>query len=574
MEVPMEQKKATEVVVRKKGGYRTMPFIIANETFEKVANVGLHVNMILYLLNEYHLNPPTAAIVVFLWNALSYFMPIFGAFLSDSWLGRFRVIAWGTVIDLVGLIVLWFTAIIKHARPHCEVEPCASPTVAQLLFLFSSLVLMALGAGGIKPCTLAFAADQINDPENPNNERRVKSFFNWYYVSVGVSVMVSVIVIVYIQVKAGWVVGFGIPVGLMTFSATMYFLGSSLYVKVKPNKSLLTGLAQVIVAAWKNRHLPLPPKNSDIWYFHNDSTLVQPTDKARFLNKACIIKNREKDLDSDGNPIDPWRLCTVRQVEELKAILKVLPIWSTGVILATTISQQAFSVVQAGTMNRVVFNMDIPPTSFSAFIILTLTIWVAIYDRILVPLFPNRRGLPVKQRMAIGLMISCLASLVAALVERKRRNEAIREGYIDNPKGLVNMSAMWLVPQYCLYGLAEGFNIIGQIEFFYSQFPKTMSSIAVALCSLGFGVGNLVATLIVKAVNEGTGRGGQPSWLSSNINRGHYDYYYALLFILNLVNLSYYFLCSVAYGSTQDIKNWDEVVVDTKLEGNQDVDTK
>ncbi|XP_027343216.1 protein NRT1/ PTR FAMILY 1.2-like [Abrus precatorius] len=572
MEISVEQEKATEVVVRKKGGYITMPFIIANETFEKVANVGLHVNMILYLLREYHFDPSTGAIVIFLWNALSSIMPIFGAFLSDSCLGRFRVIALGTVIDLLGLIVLWLTAIIRHARPECIAGLCASPTVPQLLFLFSSLALMALGAGGIRPCTLAFAADQINNPQNPRNEATMKSFFNWYYVSVGVSVMVSVIFIVYIQVKAGWVVGFGIPVGLMSFSAIMFFLGSFTYVRAKPNKSLLSSLAQVIVAAWKNRNLPLPPKNSHTWYFHSGSSLVQPTDKARFLNKACMIKNREKDLDSDGMPIDPWRLCTVRQVEELKAIIKVLPIWSTGIILATTISQQTFSVVQASTMDRVVLHMDIPPTSFSAFIILTLTIWVAIYDRILVPLLPKGKGLTLMQRMGIGIVVSCLGTVVATLVEMKRRNEAIREGFIDNPQGVVNMSAMWLVPQYCLYGLAEGLNIIGQIEFYYTQFPKTMSSIAVALSTLGFGMGNLLASLIVKIVKDGTSRGGQVSWLASNINRGHYDYYYALLFILNLVNLFFFCICSWAYGSTHDIKNWDEEV-DTKVVPEKEMDT-
>ena len=42
--------------------------LLANETFEKVANVGLHVNMILYLLQEYHFDPATPAIVIFLWN--------------------------------------------------------------------------------------------------------------------------------------------------------------------------------------------------------------------------------------------------------------------------------------------------------------------------------------------------------------------------------------------------------------------------------------------------------------------------------------------------------------------------
>ncbi|GAU14505.1 hypothetical protein TSUD_250470 [Trifolium subterraneum] len=446
MEMSMEQTKATEDVTRKKGGLRTMPFIIANETIEKVANVGLHVNMTLYLLNEYHLDPSTAAIVIFLWNALSNFIPLFGAFLSDAFLGRFHVIALGTVIDLLGLVVLWLTSIIRNARPpDCDGELCAGPSGGQLL------------------------------------------------------------------------------------------------------------------------HLDLPPKNSDIWYFHSGSNLVQPTDKARFLNKACIIKNRDKDLDTSGMAIDPWCLCTVRKVEELKAVIKILPIWSAGIILSMSISQHIFPVVQAGTMNRVVLNLEIPATSFVAFGILTLTIWVAIYDRVLVPLLSKyaKGGLTIKQRLGIGLMLSCLATAVAALVERKRRNEAIREGFINNPKGVVKMSAMWLVPQYCITGLAEAFNYIGQIEFYYSQFPKRMASIAIALFSLGMGAGNLLGSIIVKVVEDGTGGRGKISWLSSNLNQGHYDYYYALLTLLSFVNLFYFFLCSWAYGGTEDIKTWDEEV-DTK----------
>lgn len=283
-----------------------------------------------------------------------------------------------------------------------------------------------------------------------------------------------------------------------------------------------------------------------------------------------MIKNREKDLDSYGMAIDPWSLCTVRQVEELKAVVKVLPLWSTSIIIAITIGQQSFSVVQAGTMNRVVHNFEIPSTSFSAFGILTLTIWIAIYDRILVPLLSKYtkkgRGLTIKQRIGIGLVLSCLATAVAALVERKRRSEAIREGFVNNPKGVVNMSALWMVPQHCLVGLAEAFNAIGQIEFYYSEFPKTMSSIAVALFSLGIGTGNLVASLIVKVVKDGTGRGpGGVSWLSSNLNQGHYDYYYWFLTVMGLVNLVYFFICSWAYGSTDDIKIWDDEV-DTKFE--------
>lgn len=281
----------------------------------------------------------------------------------------------------------------------------------------------------------------------------------------------------------------------------------------------------------------------------------------RLLNKAAMIKNRAKDLDSNGMPIDPWTLCTVRQVEELKAVIKVLPIWSTGFMIAASITQFTFLVVQASKMNThfIFNNFNIPPQNFLVFSILTMTIWIAIYDRILNPLFTkNHTKKPiftVKQRMGIGIALSCMASAIAAIVERKRRSIAIKE-----EEGKFVMSAMWLVPQLCLTGLAEGFNMVGQTEFYYSQFPKSMSSIAFGFFTVGFGMGSVVNAIIVKIVKDVTQSGGGESWLSPNINHGHYDYYYGLLTVLGVLNFIYFCFCSWAYGSTRDIEAWDDDV--------------
>ncbi|XWS24667.1 hypothetical protein CRYUN_Cryun27aG0002200 [Craigia yunnanensis] len=577
MEKPSVQMKSGDVeqqqVTSKKGGLKTMPFVISNEAFEKVAGIGLLANMILYLKNEYHMSNATGANVLFLWSAISNFMPILGAFLSDSLLGRFRVIALGTFISLLGMTLLWLTAVFPQARPpDCNsriVENCASPKPAQLALLFLSFALMSIGAGGIRPCSLAFGADQFYNPSNPKNERVLQSFFNWYYASVGVSIMISITVIVYIQDAAGWVVGLGVPAGLMLFSTVMFLLGSPLYIKMKANKSLFTSFAQVMAAAWKNKNLGLPPMGSDagIWYYHKGSKLIAPTEKIRFLNKACVIRDPEKEIDLDGWARDPWNLCTVKQVEELKALIKVLPIWSTGIMIAVTISQHSFPVLQATVMNRHLFTeggLQIPAGSFGVFAMITLTIWVAIYDAIIVPLlckFTKRsRGLTLKERMGMGLVISCVATAVAARVESKRRAAAIRQGLADNPYAMVHMSAMWLVPQYSLIGLAEGLNAIGQIEFYYSQFPKSMASIGVALFALGMAVGNVVGSIIVGILNTVTKKNGKVSWVSNNLNKGHYDYYYWLLTILSVSNVFYYLVCSWAFGSTENENKlvWDE----------------
>lgn len=180
------------------------------------------------------------------------------------------------------------TSIIQQARPaHCNPvagEQCGAPDQDQLWYLYLSLGLMSVGSGGMKPCTLAFAADQLDNTNNPRNENILQTFFNWYYASVGVSVIFSLTVIVYLQDKFGWPMGFGIPAGMMFVGSIMFLVGSPLYVKVKPDKSLLAGLARVIVASWKNKNLPLPANNSSSWcHDPKTSKLTAPTDKLWYV---------------------------------------------------------------------------------------------------------------------------------------------------------------------------------------------------------------------------------------------------------------------------------------------------
>ncbi|XP_074577908.1 protein NRT1/ PTR FAMILY 1.1-like [Curcuma longa] len=550
----------------KKGGLKTIPCIIANEVLEKVASFGLHANMIVYLTATYHMNPAPAASVLLLWSAISNFLPIFGAFLADSWLGKFRIIAIGSFFSLIGMVLLWLTAMIPGAQPPAcgAAGRCIGATPRQLVLLLGAFVVMAIGTGGVRPCSLAFGADQFDRPQSrPHavNVRVLQTFFNWYYVSVGVSVAVSLTVIVYIQDHMGWRIGFGVPVALMAASTVLFLLGSIMYVKVKPNTSVLADLAQVAVVALKNRHIILPSDSSDAWYLKKKgSKLTVPSKNLRFLNKACVIRNPEKDLNPDGTTADPWRLCTVEQVEMLKAVVRVLPIWSTGIILAIIINP-SFPVLQARTMDRHMGpHFQVPAASLVVFSVVTLTLWVAVYDRLLVApiarLTGKPRGLGLKQRMGIGLVLSSIATAVMAITEHIRRRTAIEQGLLD--RGTVHMSAMWLIPQYSLTGLAEAFNFIGQIEFYYSEFPRSMSSVGISLLSLGFGTGSLVGAVIVTAVGRLSEANGGVSWLDKNLNKGRYDYYYWMLTAMSVANVLYFVVCSQIYGEEGKNKIWEE----------------
>lgn len=81
-----------------------LPFLIfvsVNECLEKVASYGIMPNMILYLRDDYHMAIAKATNVLYTWSAMSNVLSIFGAFLSDSYLGRFRVVLIGSLSSLL-----------------------------------------------------------------------------------------------------------------------------------------------------------------------------------------------------------------------------------------------------------------------------------------------------------------------------------------------------------------------------------------------------------------------------------------------------------------------------------------
>lgn len=278
----------------------------------------------------------------------------------------------------------------------------------------------------------------------------------------------------------------------------------------------------------------------------------------RFLNKACIVINPEKDLMPNGRAANEWSLCTAEQVEELKALFRVIPIWSTGALLFVNLSQPSFQVLQASSMDRhITSGLVIPAASFGLFIVISVIVWITLYDRVFLPVASRLVGTPIhvstRRRMGIGIFLSFLAMFVTSIVERIRLGRA--KG--DESEGRA-MSALWLVPQYCLNGFATAANDVAQMEFYLSELPRSMSAVAANLDGVGIAVGNLVASFVMNVVDGMSRLGGGKRWISSKINEGHYDYYYLVLTGLSLVNMVYYLVCVRAYGPLKEEKNVED----------------
>ncbi|KAM3207126.1 hypothetical protein ACQJBY_062374 [Aegilops geniculata] len=170
---------------------------------------------------------------------------------------------------------------------------------------------------------------------------------------------------------------------------------------------------------------------------------------------------------------------------------------------------------------------------------LSLTLWIPAYDRLVVPALrrftKDEGGITLLQRIGVGLALSLATMLVSAAVEHRRRRIAM-------------MSCFWPVPQLLLAGLSEAFGGIGQLEFFYRQFPENMRSVAGALYCLGFALASYASGVMVTVVHRATrGRDGRLDWLAQDLDQGRVDLFYLVTAGIAAVNLVYFVACARWY---------------------------
>ncbi|KAL5558419.1 hypothetical protein UlMin_034630 [Ulmus minor] len=515
------------------GGWRSAGFIIGVELAERFAYYGIQANLITYLSGPLGESTATAAANVNAWSGVVSLLPLVGAFVADSFLGRYRTILLASLLYILGLGLLTVSAILP------SLSGSDSPSEFQVILFFCSLYLVAIAQSGHKPCAQAFGADQF-DGEDPRECKGKSSFFNWWYFGVCVGGTVTILILSYIQDNLSWALGFGIPCVAMVFALVIFLLGTTTYRHILANKekSPFVRIGSVFAAAFRNRGKSQSTSGTAEEY------LETTHQQFKFLNKALIAPS---DSNKDGN------VCSLAEVEEAKAVLRLVPIWATSLIYGIVFAQvSTFFTKQGATMDRTVTSsFKLPAAALQCFMGTAIVISVAIYDRIFVPIARsftgNPSGITMLQRIGTGIFISIFSMVVAALVEMKRLKTAEEFDLVDTPSATIPMSVWWLVPQYVLIGEADAFTIVGLQEFFYDQVPKELRSIGLALYLSVIGVGSLLSSFLVSIIGE--------SWFSNNLNKAHLDYFYWLLASLSIVGfLSYiYFARSYIYNRTSII---------------------
>uniref|UniRef100_A0A0A9G741 Peptide transporter n=1 Tax=Arundo donax TaxID=35708 RepID=A0A0A9G741_ARUDO len=501
------------------GGWKSALFIIWVEVAERFSYYGISSNLISYLTGPLGQPTAAAAAAVNAWSGAASMLPLLGAAVADSWLGRYRTIVASSVLYITGLGMLTLSSMFPSSQNQRgsvsgDSRGASPPSSLQTAFFYISLYLVAIAQSGHKPCVQAFGADQFDVTDHKESASR-GSFFNWWYLGLCASATVTVALMSYVQDNVGWGIGFGVPCMVMLVALVIFLLGTRTYRFYDSGDGGTFSRVGKAIGAWRKR-----PQEA--------GTLVEL---------------------EDGERADDTALA-----EEVKGLARLFPIWATCLLYGVVFAQPpTLFTKQAATLDRRVGSskFQVPPAALQCFLGVSIVTCVLLYDRVLVPVARRvtgiASGITMLQRIGTGIALSLVTLVVAALVEMKRLQAARDAGLVNRSGAVVPMSLWWIVPQYVLLGAADVFTMVGMQEFFYDQVPSALKSLGLALYLSVLGVGSFISSFLITVIDGVTRRDGGTSWFADDLNRGHLEYFYLLLAALTALELLAFTYFSASY---------------------------
>ncbi|MFN2542733.1 MAG: POT family MFS transporter [Chthoniobacterales bacterium] len=205
-----------------------VPYIIGNEGAERFSFYGMRTILIGFM-TQFMLNKSGVLQGMPEYQAQGWFhqfvssvywMPFFGAIISDGWLGKYRTILYLSIVYCFGHFTLAF------------MDSAAGIHFGQKWVLAIGLILIAIGAGGIKPCVSANVGDQFGE----SNKHLLSRVFGWFYFSINLGSSFSIYLCPILLRDPNWGprYAFGLPGVLMFIATIIFWLGRKKMVHVPP----------------------------------------------------------------------------------------------------------------------------------------------------------------------------------------------------------------------------------------------------------------------------------------------------------------------------------------------------
>ena len=382
-----------------------IPYIIGNEAAERFSFYGMRTILFVFMTKYLWLMDQRAGTAMtdaaatehyHSFVAWVYFTPLFGALLSDVFLGKYRTIILLSIVYCLG-----------HAALACMGVAGNSP-----YFLFAGLLMICIGSGGIKPCVSAHVGDQFG----AGNFHLLTKIYNWFYFSINFGSFFSTLLTPWLLEWYGPHVAFGVPGVLMAIATFMFWLGRKKFIHV-------------------------------------------PAGGLKFFKEL---------FSKDG----------------LMALIKLIPLYLFIALFWALYDQTGSSwIMQAEKMNLHFMGIDWLESQVQAVNPILILLYIPLFTFLVYPLIHRFFPLTPLRKIGIGLFLVALAFGLITLIQ-----SWIDAG--DRP------SIVWQLLAYAIITAAEIMISIVGLEFSYTQAPKNMKSMIMALYLLAVFVGNIFTAKI------------------------------------------------------------------------------
>jgi proton-dependent oligopeptide transporter, POT family len=419
-----------------------IPYIIGNEAAERFSFYGMKAILTTFLVSQFF-NPTGDPALTDVARAkaneethffitMAYFTPVLGGLLADWFLGKYRTILYISLFYCLG-----------HA--------CLAIFENNLNGFMFGLILIAIGAGGIKPCVSANVGDQFDK----SNESLISKAFSLFYFSINFGAFISTLLTPMLMKWYGPKVAFGVPGILMGIATFVFWLGRKKYVKVPPSGYKKENFVAINFYAL---------------------TKIGKTKKGESILDAAEDKYSEKSIDG------------------VKAVWRVLAVFAFIPIFWAMYDQNGSEwVLQASDKNMNLNFLGITwlPEQVQAINPILILLFIPVFTWGIYPGI-EKFGIKVTQlrKIGAGFVLAAIAFCVIAYIQWR----------LDNG---VATNIAWQLLAYFIITAAEILISITGLEYAYTQAPPAMKSTIMAFWWLTVSIGNYFVSLINKSISQG-----------------------------------------------------------------------
>jgi POT family proton-dependent oligopeptide transporter len=464
-----------------------VPYIIGNEAAERFSYYGMNAIVVIFWTtflrdkagNLDVMRPEQADAWYHTFVSVLYFLPLVGAILADAFFGKFWVVFWLSIVYCAGHATL---ALMGSAVAH---------TIPPVYLSAIGLFLIALGAGGIKPCVSTNVGDQFGE----TNKHLLPRLFNWFYFSINAGSALSTLLIPWLLEPGSiwdWLKNL-LPVSVSSFLVSPRLHSPDVAFGLP---GIFMAIATVIFWMGRKKFVHIPPVGGRQFF---DDTVPRQRQRPFLLifipffcfllivGAAALIGQIKGTGAASavlgfnvGRPIAAAVVVILGVVIwAIRPVLRYILIPVPFVAMFWALWQQNFSswILQAKSMDRHLFGTDWLPEQIQTVNPLFILIMLPVFSYWLYPFLERFVRLTPLRKMGAGLFVTAASFFLVAMIQTR----------ID---GGARPGIMWQVWAFVILTAGETLVSPTHLEFSYTQGPVKLKSLVMCTYLLAISLGN------------------------------------------------------------------------------------